>query len=342
MQHSSSFSSSLQIILSASDLYINDKGAVTFAMVTMSICLAFISAVVKAIMVEHCAKMSLKYATFVQVFYHLVYFSSSLTFGWLGGYFLTHIPKKSILGIAAVIPLFVVITAIFLKEKGRDRTAGPGKVVALIWQATFFSNEIHGLKVSLWRPMLFVLVYSMCPSPSDAMFFYYTDMLFMRPDDVAMLNLMATIFGLVCVATYLFTLSTASPARVIFWALFASIFANALPILVVSDVNTGMAPKNFLLMDQAFVGLTQQLMQLPLLILGVRLCPPGMEATIYGIIMALLNIGALISGALSGGIMDAMHISRTNFNGMFFFSLFRCCFLFVAESLVRGGGGGGG
>lgn len=56
---------------------------------------------------------------------------------------------------------------------------------------------------------------------------------------------------------------------------------------------------------------------MPILVLAARLCPPGVEATVYATLMSCLNGGAFLGGALGAGLTAALGVTSDNFDHLF-------------------------
>lgn len=280
--------------------------------------LAFMSTVAKAIMVEHCEKQSQAYATFVQTYYHVIYYATSIVFTWLGGYLLEHSTKKLTFAITAVAPGLVSICAFFAKERMNNRPKGIRHQINLLVEAIIKTNEHIGHKLPLWRPMLFMLIFSANPSSGTAMFYYFTEKLGFKPEFIATLSMVATGFSLVAILSYQAFLSNAAYRGVLFWSTLACISVSILPITLVErwNVSMGIPDKYFVLGDQAIRGAIYEFAQFPLLILGARICPPGVEATMYALLMSILNFGGVIADWLGAGFMALLHITKTDFTNL--------------------------
>jgi len=55
---------------------------------------------------------------------------------------------------------------------------------------------------------------------------------------------------------------------------------------------------------------------MPVLVLAVRLCPPGVEATLFALIMSVRNLAGFVSYELGAVLTHWLGITETNFNPM--------------------------
>eukprot|EP00879_Flechtneria_rotunda_P032031 GHRR01035179.1.p2 GENE.GHRR01035179.1~~GHRR01035179.1.p2 ORF type:complete len:145 (+),score=54.12 GHRR01035179.1:119-553(+) len=56
---------------------------------------------------------------------------------------------------------------------------------------------------------------------------------------------------------------------------------------------------------------------MPILVLAARLCPEGVEATLFATLMSILNGGAFAGAALGAGLTSVLGITSTDFSNLF-------------------------
>ena len=64
-----------------------------------------------------------------------------------------------------------------------------------------------------------------------------------------------------------------------------------------------------------------QLALFPLMVIGMRVCPKGLEGSMYSLLMACTNIGWSTGNLLGAGIMVMLHITASNFDNLIMFLL---------------------
>ena len=69
-----------------------------------------------------------------------------------------------------------------------------------------------------------------------------------------------------------------------------------------------------MLFATALQSLITELAMFPLVILGTQLCPTGIEASAFGCMMALFNLGFTISNLIGGLVMHMLGITSIHFN----------------------------
>lgn len=61
---------------------------------------------------------------------------------------------------------------------------------------------------------------------------------------------------------------------------------------------------------------TMQIASMPVLVLAARLCPEGVEATLFASLMSILNAGSSVGSALGAALTSLLGITSTNFDRM--------------------------
>jgi BT1 family len=55
---------------------------------------------------------------------------------------------------------------------------------------------------------------------------------------------------------------------------------------------------------------------MPVLVLAARLCPAGMEATLFATLMSISNGGSVAGGLLGAGLTQLLGVTKDNFNNL--------------------------
>lgn len=57
---------------------------------------------------------------------------------------------------------------------------------------------------------------------------------------------------------------------------------------------------------------------MPVLVLAARLCPQGMEATLFATLMSILNGGSLLGGLIGAGLTQIFGVTKDSFDNLAF------------------------
>jgi predicted lipid-binding transport protein (Tim44 family) len=55
---------------------------------------------------------------------------------------------------------------------------------------------------------------------------------------------------------------------------------------------------------------------MPILVLAARLCPPGVEATLFATLMSICNGGSMMGGLLGAGLTKLLGVTAGNFHNL--------------------------
>ena len=72
----------------------------------------------------------------------------------------------------------------------------------------------------------------------------------------------------------------------------------------------------FSLGDSLILTVMGQLAFMPVLVLAARLCPSGVEATLFAVLMSISNIAGMVSYELGAVLMHWLNISESNFENL--------------------------
>ncbi len=72
----------------------------------------------------------------------------------------------------------------------------------------------------------------------------------------------------------------------------------------------------FSLGDSLILTVMGQIAYMPVLVLAARICPPGVEATLFALLMSVTNLAGLVSHELGAGLMHYLRVTETNFDNL--------------------------
>eukprot|EP00927_Polykrikos_kofoidii_P078784 TRINITY_DN75598_c0_g1_i1.p1 TRINITY_DN75598_c0_g1~~TRINITY_DN75598_c0_g1_i1.p1 ORF type:complete len:576 (-),score=78.16 TRINITY_DN75598_c0_g1_i1:109-1836(-) len=222
---------------------------------------------------------------------------------------------------AAIAPALALVAALYLPDlQSNHQSAGhaaqtsvaaeqSGRPVA-IKRTTSLREELLVLSDFLCRidvcgPALFVCICAATPRTGNAMFFFYTEVLFFRPHSVAALAAASHVWALIGFAAYgcFCQIRQVLPLRAIFqgvWITATMLTCLQVIMLVRANLGWGFADAFFILFDDGMTAAALEVMLLPVMAVTARACPPHLESTVCATIFAAYNTALFCSVQLGG------------------------------------------
>ncbi|KXZ56414.1 hypothetical protein GPECTOR_1g369 [Gonium pectorale] len=161
-------------------------------------------------------------------------------------------------------------------------------------------------------PALFIFCWQSCPSPTAAMFYFQVYTLHFSAAFQEIVYLAGSFAGVAGVLAYQALLVHYPLRSMLLWCALVGWALSATQLLLVTRTNLalGISDKVFVLGDYAVLRAIAEVMMTPLLALSARLCPPGVEATLFACLYSLLNLSGALSGTLGALLTRACGVSR--------------------------------
>jgi len=89
-------------------------------------------------------------------------------------------------------------------------------------------------------------------------------------------------------------------------------------ILLVTGVNRqlGISDEWFAIGDSLILTVLSQASFMPVLVLAAKLCPSGMEATLFATLMSISNGGSVTGGLIGAGLTKVLGVTKDNFTNL--------------------------
>ena len=162
------------------------------------------------------------------------------------------------------------------------------------------------------------LLYNAGPDNDDAMFFYFTNRLGFSPTFMGSLRLTYGIAGVIGIILYRIILKKTPFRKILLWTTLFSVPIYMLPLILVtgSNLNLGISNRVFALSGGFFIEAISEIQLLPLLVMMTKLCPKGLEGSVYAVMMSIRSLGIGISKILSAGLSFSLGITANNFSNI--------------------------
>lgn len=275
-----------------------------------SLSVAFSDVIVDSLVVERARSESVGDAGSLQA---LCWGSSALG-GVLTAYFsgslLEHFSTRTVFAITATFPLIVSLVAWLIGElQVTERTNW-----AIVRQQLGQLRQAVGRK-SIWMPTVFLFLWQATPTAESAFFFFTTNELGFEPEFLGRVRLVTSLASLGGIWLFQRFLK-AVPFRVIFgWSTVISAVLGLSTLILVTHANRslGIDDRWFSMGDSLVLTVMGQIAYMPILVLAARLCPEGVEATLFALLMSVVNLAGLLSYESGAMLMHWLGVTESNF-----------------------------
>jgi folate/biopterin transporter len=282
----------------------------TLAIALSSLSVAVSDVIVDSLVVERARSESVRDAGSLQSLTWGASAVGGLITAYISGLLLEHFTNRVVFGITAVFPLIVSLMAwIIIESKVTE---------AYDWSAV--KDQVKQLRQamtqkSIWMPTAFVFLWQATPTADSAFFFFATNDLGFQPEFLGRIRLITSVASLVGIWVFQRFLK-AIPFRVIFgWSTVISAALGMTTLLLVTHANRaiGIGDQWFSLGDTLILTVMGQIAFMPVLVLAARLCPPGVEATLFALLMSIYNLAGFVSYESGALLMHWLQVDEIHF-----------------------------
>eukprot|EP00897_Mesotaenium_endlicherianum_P002811 jgi/Mesen1/2558/ME000162S01689 len=162
---------------------------------------------------------------------------------------------------------------------------------------------------SILLPTIFIFLWHATPQSDTAMFFFTTNKLGFGPEFLGRVRLITSVASLAGVAVYNAYLKEVPLRRVFFWS---TLLGTALGV----NRTLGISDQAFSIGDSLILTVLGQVSFMPVLVLAAKLCPPGVEATLFATLMSVSNGGGVTGGLIGSFLTNKFGITSENFDNL--------------------------
>lgn len=296
--------------------FVNTAWLAATMIVLSSLSIAVSDVIVDSVVVERAREESLDQVGSLQSLTWATSALGSLITAYLSGWLLEQFSTRIVFGITACFPLLVSAIALLIIEQPqpsasiRDTTKNIGAQVKVLW------NTMRHKAILL--PTIFVFLWQATPSADSAFFFFATNELEFNPEFLGRVRLVTSIAALLGIGIYQKYLKQVSFRNMLGWSTVISCVLGFTTLILVTHANRtlGIDDRWFSLGDNLVLTVTGQIAFMPLLVLSARLCPEGVEATMFALLMSIWNLAGLLSHELGGLLTAWLGVTETNFENM--------------------------
>ncbi|NER33203.1 MAG: folate/biopterin family MFS transporter [Oscillatoria sp. SIO1A7] len=233
---------------------------------------------------------------------------------YLSGGLLENFSTQTVFLITACFPLVVSGVAwLIAEEPVQDERWGLAQMGDQLQQLkSAFSQK------AIWMPTAFLFIWQATPTSDSAFFFFITNELEFEPEFLGRVRLGTSIAALVGI--WLFQrFFKAVPTRTIFgWSTVIATVLGMTALLLVTHANRaiGIGDRWFSFGDSIILAIMGEIAYMPVLVLAARLCPAGVEATLFALLTSALNLAGLTSYEFGALLTHLLGVTKNNFDNL--------------------------
>lgn len=285
--------------------------AATIAILLSSLSVAISDVIVDSLVVERARGESFSDSGSLQSLTWGTSALGGLITAYLSGWLLQHFSNQTVFAITATFPLLISAVAWFIAEERVNSRLDTSSV----W------NQIKQLRgaitqKAIWLPTAFVFLWQATPTADSAFFYFTTNELGFAPEFLGRVRLVTSIASLVGIWLFQRFLKNIPFRSLMGWTTVMSSVLGMSALLLVTHTNRtlGIDDHWFSLGDSLILTVMGQIAFMPILVLSARLCPEGVEATLFALLMSVWNLAGLLSHELGALLTHWLGVTETNFD----------------------------
>jgi folate/biopterin transporter len=167
-------------------------------------------------------------------------------------------------------------------------------------------------------PAAFIFIWQATPTTHSAFFYFSTNELGFEPEFLGRVHLVTSVASLVGVWLFQRFFRNIPFQAIIGWTVVLSAVLGMTPLILITHVNRtlGIDDHWFSLGDSLILTVMGKIAFMPILVLAARLCPPGVEATLFALLMSISNLGGLVSNQLGALLTHWLGVTEINFDNL--------------------------
>lgn len=238
---------------------------------------------------------------------------------YFSGALLEIMSARAVLGLTAILPLLVVFASALIEEPPISKVSTKERKPVLI-EVTEQGRAIWEIIRSpqILPTVIFISLWQMTPSAGSSTFYYYTNFLGFHPEFLGRTQLFGALASIFGIFLYNRVFSRMPLKDYLMRVNLAAVGLGLLPLILISRANValGIPDQVFVLGDDTIQTVAGELAHMPVLVLAARLCPPGMEATLFALLMSVLNLSSFVASLVSSALTSLLHVTDQDFSNL--------------------------
>ena len=288
----------------------------TLVILLTSLSVAIGDVIVDSLIVERAREESLSQSGSLQSLSWGASALGGLLTAYFSGLLLQHLSVNEVFEITATFPLIVSGVAWLVAEEKIDKDNPETQIAPVKGQIKQLWSALKQKQV--WLPIAFLFVWQATPTADSAFFFFSTNELGFEPEFLGRVRLVTSFASLVGIFLFQRYLKTVPFRKILGWNTVIAAALGMTTLLLVTHTNRalGIDDRWFSLGDSLILTVVGQITWMPVLVLSARLCPKGVEATLFALLMSIWNLSGLLSHELGAVLTSWLGVTESNFDNM--------------------------
>ncbi|HLC75730.1 MAG TPA: folate/biopterin family MFS transporter [Candidatus Peribacterales bacterium] len=214
----------------------------------------------------------------------------ALLVAYLSGVLVETLGARNVFFITGTLPLLTTALSLFIFEEEMDESG----IFSLreTWQK--FKGALT--PAILWSAF-FLLLWRSTPTSGGAFNYFVIDEFGFSPEFFGRLTVISRLMSIIGVLFFRQFLISVPLKKLLFWIIIASVVLSlpSFGLIYGWYKVLGVSPQFFAVADELITAPLTEIGFLPLLVLVARICPRGVEATMFAVLASLMNIGLAVS-----------------------------------------------
>ncbi|MEL6930288.1 MAG: folate/biopterin family MFS transporter [Cyanobacteria bacterium J06600_6] len=293
---------------------VDDTFSATLIILLTSLSVAVSDVIVDSLIVERAREESLAQSGSLQSLSWGASALGGLLTAYFSGLLLQHLSNNQVFEIVATFPLIVSAVAWLITEDKIDKNNPETAIPPVKGQIKQLWGAVKQKQV--WLPIAFLFVWQATPTADSAFFFFSTNELGFEPEFLGRVRLVTSFASLVGIFLFQRYLKTVPFRKILGWSTVIAAVLGMTTLLLVTHANRslGIGDRWFSLGDSLILTVVGQITWMPVLVLSARLCPKGVEATLFALLMSIWNLSGLLSHEFGALLTAWLGVTETNFD----------------------------
>ena len=204
-------------------------------------------------------------------------------------------------------PLVISFLFLFIDEPHVESPTNPSNTVRVL--CTAFKNP------NIWKPGLFLFIIAVTPGFGGVTSYYFEHNLKFSATEFTILDTTSYVTSIVGTIIYKKYLSRIKFRKIFFWTLTLSWLLKWSYLSIVSGFNESIGISNLVvaMADSVILSLLGQFLLLPTVILAAKICPDGVEGSLYATLMSISNLGGVVSSEWGSVFANMYGVDKSHF-----------------------------